>query len=164
MRSSRSDSHPTRWLWLIAMIGVCVVGVVAEVGGPSQLPAIEVMIPLAIILGVLGHSDRRGVAPTAGAVIAWWTWMVIFGHTTDALEGTRFDLLAMFDRLPGRFDLLAKLLAGFGVAIAVGAATHRILTRRLVPPPPDHCEECGYDLTGISAKTCPECGRPIVPN
>ena len=27
-------------------------------------------------------------------------------------------------------------------------------------PLPGHCPKCGYDLSGITAETCPECGAP----
>ena len=28
-------------------------------------------------------------------------------------------------------------------------------------PPKDHCQNCGYDLTGNVSGVCPECGNPI---
>ena len=31
--------------------------------------------------------------------------------------------------------------------------------RRRVPP--DHCQKCGYDLTGNVSGVCPECGTPV---
>jgi len=27
--------------------------------------------------------------------------------------------------------------------------------------PPGHCDWCGYDLTGNTSGTCPECGKPL---
>jgi hypothetical protein len=29
------------------------------------------------------------------------------------------------------------------------------------PPPPGHCVTCGYDLTGNTSGTCPECGTAV---
>lgn len=35
----------------------------------------------------------------------------------------------------------------------------RFLLRFLVPATPTGCPSCGYDMTGLSGKPCPECGK-----
>ena len=39
-----------------------------------------------------------------------------------------------------------------------------VVWRRVRPPEPGHCRECGYDLTGNESGTCPECGNRIGSN
>lgn len=36
------------------------------------------------------------------------------------------------------------------------------MRRAAKKPPPFTCEECDYELTGLSAAICPECGSPIL--
>ena len=50
-------------------------------------------------------------------------------------------------------------VGSWGVALAVGIP-FRVRRR---PIPPDHCQACGYNLTGNISGVCPECGARIVP-
>jgi len=43
--------------------------------------------------------------------------------------------------------------------VAIPAALFGWLDRRRIPP--GHCQRCGYDLTGNTSGTCPECGAPV---
>ena len=116
------------------------------------------------------YSRKPGLRwlPPLAAPIAFLGWMFIFGRVTDALEGTRWDILAFLQRA----DLLGfvgMLLLGYGVAIilavVVGATFPQAVLRRLVihhlySPT---CFWCGYSLRGLerhnAAIDCPECGK-----
>ena len=104
------------------------------------------------------------VAGTAASV----GWIALFGRTTDALEGTRWDLLGYLHTL-GFVGLLVAAFLGFGVAIGLGfalgyalprMALQRVLRRHLYGPA---CFWCGYSLIGLQLLGgtihCPECGR-----
>ena len=41
------------------------------------------------------------------------------------------------------------------------AASQRDRWERLFRPPPGHCQNCGYDLTGNVSGVCPECGTSV---
>ena len=44
--------------------------------------------------------------------------------------------------------------------LAIGSATI-LWWRRDRRYPPDHCQKCGYDLTGNTSGVCPECGVAV---
>ena len=48
-------------------------------------------------------------------------------------------------------------VGSWGMALAVGIP-FRVRRR---PVPPDHCQACGYNLTGNISGVCPECGTPV---
>ena len=74
--------------------------------------------------------------------------------------------------------LLTLLRAGFAsnptraafstimVLVTIWIATEstrfaRLLTKRIRPGWGGGCQTCGYDLEGLNATKCPECGTPI---
>ncbi|MEE9129968.1 MAG: hypothetical protein V3T84_08100 [Phycisphaerales bacterium] len=107
-------------------------------------------------------------APSIVSVLASFGWMMLFGHGTDALEETVWDILG-FANDAGFLGFMMALLLGFGVAITLavvsGLALRRYLLRRqfcfhLFAPA---CFWCGYLLKGLGRDgdfiQCPECGR-----
>jgi len=44
--------------------------------------------------------------------------------------------------------------------LLIGSVTAWLWRLDRPPPPPDHCQKCGYDLTGNVSGICPECGTP----
>ena len=71
-------------------------------------------------------------------------------YTTGSLEpSVGYKIVHHTIRLP--MWLLAAL-----VAIPTGLLWHRV--RRVLF---DHCQQCGYNLTGNTSGICPECGTPI---
>ncbi len=107
-------------------------------------------------------------APSIVSVLACFGWMMLFGHGTDALEETAWDILG-FANDAGFLGIMMVLLLDGGVAIALavvsGRALRRFLLRRqfrylLFAPA---CFRCGYSLKGhkrvSSFVKCPECGQ-----
>ena len=98
----------------------------------------------------------------SGATLAFLGWMSMFGWITDALEGTRWDILALF--FPGALLLLYGV--AISLALVVGGLIARAVMRRhlfhhLYSPA---CFWCGYSLRGLQRHNatvdCPECGKP----
>ncbi len=53
-------------------------------------------------------------------------------------------------------------LATLGVFVVACVISARALPRRWNPAPAGACSNCCYDLRGLSASTCPECGNAVV--
>ena len=98
------------------------------------------------------------VGPAVAALATFWGWMIFFGRTTDALEGTDWDILPF-----------GGGMLGFGVAIPIATlvwvkvrsfVARREFRRHLFLPA---CFWCGYQLGGLAVDTgvirCPECGK-----
>jgi len=94
--------------------------------------------------------------------------MFLFGRVTDALEGTRWDILAWLTQ-SGVLGSVGALVLGYGVAITLAlvisvliprAVLRRELFRHLYSPA---CFWCGHSLRGLRRINgrirCPECGR-----
>ena len=109
----------------------------------------------------------KWIAPVAGP-IAFLGWMFMFGRVTDALEGTRWDILALLTQ-SGILGSAGALMLGYGIAITLAivisvlippAVLRRALFRHLYSPA---CFWCGYSLRGLrrinGSIRCPECGR-----
>ncbi len=107
--------------------------------------------------------------PSIVGVLGSFGWMMLFGHGTDALEDTAWDILGLLHDL-GFLGFIMALFLGFGVAIALavvsGVTLRRFLLRKqfryhLFTPA---CFWCGYLLKGLERDgdfiQCPECGRP----
>ena len=107
-------------------------------------------------------------APSIVGGVAFLGWMILFGRSTDALEGTPWDILG-FAHDAGFLGFMLAVLLGYGVAIALalisGVALRRILLRtqfryHLFTAA---CFWCGYVLKGLERDgdfiQCPECGR-----
>ncbi|MEN0019855.1 MAG: hypothetical protein AAF747_03115 [Planctomycetota bacterium] len=61
--------------------------------------------------------------------------------------------------LPGNWRLLAFVMPVLGMACLAGALVS--FSGRSRPRHNMHeCPSCGYDLTGVEADHCPECGSP----
>ncbi len=109
----------------------------------------------------------KWIAPVAGP-IAFLGWMFLFGRVTDALEGTRWDILAWLTQ-SGVLGSVGALMLGYGVAITLAlvisvliprAVMRRELLRHLYSPA---CFWCDHSLRGLRRINgrirCPECGR-----
>ncbi len=107
-------------------------------------------------------------APSIVSVLAFFGWMMLFGHGGDALEETAWDIFGFFHDA-GFLGIMMVILLGGGVAIALavvsGLALRGFLLRRqfryhLFTPA---CFWCGYSLKGLerdgSFIRCPECGQ-----
>lgn len=123
---------------------------------------------LAVLDALHRRLRRLSWVPNVASSGVFVLWMVIFGKGTDALEGTRYDLLAFLQR-QGEIGLAFGMIHGVGMAAALAACAYIIIRRRLLFGALRHhlstpsCFHCGYTLTGLPAPNaliaCPECGN-----
>ena len=120
------------------------------------------------LANAIGRRNRAlNWLPALVALAGFWGWMIAFGRGTDALEGTKWDVLAFLKDLG--LGLIPSLVVGYGIAITLaviaGSAVHRAILRRVIR---HHlyspaCFWCGYSLVGLevcnAAIQCPECGK-----
>ena len=134
----------------------------------SELSGWPVVDCSGLVQALEARSPRVQWIQGLGPLLAFFAWMVIFGRATDALEGTRWDVLGFLEE-QGPLGFLAVILLGFGVAVTlavlVGTVIPRALLRRqvryhLYSPA---CFWCGYSQRGLEISNdsicCPECGR-----
>ena len=113
---------------------------------------------------------KRSIDIKSGLVSlsVFWAWMIFFGRGTDALEGTRFDILNyLLDS--GPIGVILVLFLGFGIAIILATITNIMLSKRLLMQQFNYhlftpaCFWCGYSLKGLDNENnyikCPECGE-----
>ncbi len=136
-------------------------------GGPGDWIAVTLVVVgtvLAIAVSVF-FSIRLWLAPiivmdkklgTADAIKLSWAW-------SGPLFWPMFlvGLLALLAFL-GSFLLLivGVLLVGVPFATCMVARMYHRITSGVDP---DVCARCGYDLRGVAALRCPECGTPRLP-
>lgn len=99
-------------------------------------------------------------------------WFESNGLTALASRDPRIRFFAAHPQLPGRLPVLVEPLLGLAgdllgfiaaASFIVGAISllFRMFSAvragwRVIPD--GHCPDCGYDLTGLPAPVCPECG------
>ena len=67
-----------------------------------------------------------------------------------------------FDYQPGTQTRASCFIIPLWLPLAaIGLATILAWRRDRPFPPPGHCQNCGYSLTGLPEPRCPECGEPI---
>jgi hypothetical protein len=71
-------------------------------------------------------------------------------YTTQSGFGLRYSYVYV--------PLVSILLLMLVLAVPVTSAAWYFDRRHILP---DHCEECGYNLTGNVSGRCPECGQPV---
>lgn len=110
----------------------------------------SVLIGICVLIAAITHAciPRYIIASILAAFISITFFLgvaaLIMGHVDE------FILVMFF--AGGFYSLCISLLIGIPVAI---------FRKRRQPPPPGHCRNCGYDLTGNVSGICPECGRAI---
>lgn len=62
---------------------------------------------------------------------------------------------------PWHGEAYPMLAAAWHVALASSMLAWAIVGRRAYRPDPTSCGVCEYDLRGVSAAACPECGAPV---
>lgn len=113
--------------------------------------------------GVIWYLTRRPLASAlAGSVGAMAATSALknilpcnyWAHANDFIIEPFLQLHCL--RSP--FEALLSLAFHVGVPVLIVWG----LSRRLRKPIPlGHCQKCGYDLTGNTSGTCPECGVPV---
>ena len=66
-----------------------------------------------------------------------------------------------FDYQPGTPSRASCFIIPLWLPLAAIGATTYYAWRRGRRHPPGHCAQCGYNLTGNTSGTCPECGRAV---
>lgn len=68
----------------------------------------------------------------------------------------------MLDNVPDlRFVIMGSGVTGVLVVTCRLVATQRDRWQALIRPKRGFCQTCGYDLTGNTTGTCPECGTTV---
>ncbi len=78
---------------------------------PSEASGLVAVVPRR-------HHVIDALVSSLSMITAFFAWMFMFGRGTDALEGTRWDILATA-RTFGDAGLVLIILAGYGIAIAL---------------------------------------------
>jgi len=141
-KARRTDpALPVRWrpLWLCAGVGTLVL-----LGAQAALQKLHVHQPYyyaCVIAKSLGIAQPNPNAPYG------------FGIDGVGFQGDPPEWLNLLVVLVVRGGPIAL----FGIALA--AAYHRLALARPTGRPGLVCGWCGYNLAGITAERCPECGR-----
>jgi len=61
----------------------------------------------------------------------------------------------------GRQDTFTEIAIPLWLPFIVAVIAAGIMWHRARPKAPDHCGNCGYDLTGNVSRTCSECGTSV---
>ena len=122
--------------------------------------------------GLIKAIDKRkqfkSAIPSIVGLIVIFAWMVLYGRGTDALEGTRWDILSfLFDI--GPVGIILAIFSGLGIGTLLAASTAIALRRRFLSQQFNYhlftpaCFWCGYSLKGHDCDgnyiKCPECGK-----
>lgn len=122
--------------------------------------------------GLIKAIDKRkqfkSAIPSIVGLIVIFAWMVLYGCGTDALEGTRWDILSfLFDI--GPVGIILAIFSGLGIGTLLAASTAIALRRRFLSQQFNYhlftpaCFWCGYSLKGLENESnyikCPECGE-----
>lgn len=100
---------------------------------------------------------------------------VLFAVACVAMSGRGFVRLGAWAVVGQHMFITAPILLAVGMlnpalGIGIAAVLHvvaarigRLLAKALEVRPPGTCHACEYDLTGVDAPVCPECGTNITP-
>jgi len=123
------------------------------------------LLSLAIILTRWGN-----IAWTSGNHWGFFQWgAVAFGYH-NRVDDFRWDiewnissgpLFLWFEYQPGTPTTASCFIIPLWLPLAMIGFPTILAWRRERPLPPDHCQKCGYDLTGNVSGVCPECGEDI---
>jgi prepilin signal peptidase PulO-like enzyme (type II secretory pathway) len=148
--------------FLIALCGVTAVFALSDrLSRKSTLPGLVAVMTLgtiaAMIIGYSIWSARRHrnrmlavVAPFCG---------IEAGATALGMVSAMLDQ----DQEIAPFYIVLLIVVVYGVPLSVlaiisGLITIRVVRGRWGSPIPGHCPQCDYDLSGLHAAVCPECG------
>ena len=70
-------------------------------------------------------------APGVAGLAVFFGWMIAFGKITDAVEGTRWDVLAFGESNRSFVHGTAAILVGYGIAVTLGVVVCKLLSRHL---------------------------------
>jgi hypothetical protein len=90
------------------------------------------------------------------AYFAWEYW----GQMKRASAMQRSGLIGVEEARQSRLGFVESVwppLAGVGLVLGAGVLSRVVM---LGLPGSKGCQGCGYDLSGVKAPVCPECGMP----
>ena len=121
-----------------------------------------------LIKAIYKRKKFKSAMPSIVGLIVFFAWMVLFGRGTDALEGTRWDILSFLIDI-GPVGILLAIFSGLGIGSLLAASTAIALRRRFLSQQFHYhlftpaCFWCGYSLKGHDCDAnyikCPECGE-----
>ena len=113
----------------------------------------------ALCLSPVGLSSVTKLAPDrlVGQMMGTWFMGAALGNLIAGLVAGYIESMP----LPNLFGTVAVIVAASGFLFLLFAIPTVILWHRDRRPPPGHCQNCAYDLTGNISGVCPECGTRI---
>ena len=137
-----------RWLlWhVLALLIVTATLCVAPVNAPAWVATAKLSLYAAVTLLTIAMSVRLSLACAGSGAMTLVAALLMF------IPILNFALLASLNARA------TEILRARGVRVGVmGAPRAEIEKLR-----PGACRSCGYDLTGLDAARCPECGAPEI--
>lgn len=130
-------------LWHVLVLVLVTAGqCVAPVNAPAGVAAAKLALYLVVTLLTITQGVRLSLAMGGSGAMTWVAGLLL------CVPILNFALLASLNARA------TDLLRAHGVRVGVMGAPQSEI-RKLAP---GVCRSCGYDLTGLAADRCPECG------
>ena len=98
----------------------------------------------------LSQPPTRGVKRVLLGMSAWVLVIVLLPAAVC------YRVLRAFPMIDEPVAVLVSTAFGVGAGVLIGVFSYRLVLRLLDPTP--RCK-CGYDIRGLEASVCPECGE-----
>ena len=134
---------------LFAFVFACLGG-----GAAGAIFAPSFAKDFAMVLGLVYAAPLALLFAIAGAVVRSPPLMTTLAQVGVALA---FGAVAAY-LTHSEGQIIGALWFG---QLAGGSAQLTLAVRRWRPPLEGHCRDCGYNLTGLPERRCPECGTPF---
>ncbi|MCG3130205.1 MAG: hypothetical protein FLDDKLPJ_00959 [Phycisphaerae bacterium] len=153
--------------WLVAIAGGCALGgfVLMLLGGSVTAdPVVILTVTLALVATALELVWARDLFPPRGGrrvEAERRATRILLGATIGlmcgiALQFVAADFVSLGSSMP---VFLGRIALVVGTAVLGGWMIHR--RHPVIEPSAPLCDQCGYNLTGLVERRCPECGEPF---